>query len=115
MSVAGVAIVSVGLMFMVVTSIGLLRLPDFFTRAHAVSKTETMGIMCVMLGLAVYEGFSAVSVKLLVAWVFVVLGNPLAIHLLMRAAIRSGLRPWTRGMASVPTRPEKGKVGDGIS
>ena len=85
-----------GVFFMAVTAIGLLRLPDFYTRAHAVSKTETLGIGLILLGLVLHEGLSIVSLKLALVVLFAFLANPLAAHLLTRAALRSGLQIWTR-------------------
>ena len=96
MSVAGGALLVAGLFFMAVTAVGLLRLPDFFSRAHAVSKTETLGIGLVLLGLAIYEGSAVVSLKLVMGVLFVFLSNPVASHLLTRAAVRVGVMPWTR-------------------
>lgn len=85
-----------GVFFMAVTAIGLLRLPDFYTRAHAVSKTETLGIGLIILGLILHEGFSLVSVKLALVLLFAFLANPLATHLLTRSALRSSVPMWTR-------------------
>ena len=85
-----------GLFFMAVAALGLIRLPDFFSRAHAVSKAETLGIVLALLGLAIYDGGSLVSLKLGLALVFVFLANPVAAHLLTRAAVRSGVMPWMR-------------------
>jgi multicomponent Na+:H+ antiporter subunit G len=95
-TIAGVVLVTIGLGFMAITAVGILRLPDFFSRAHAVSKTETMGLGLVMLGLAVYNGFNLVSLKLVLAVVFVFLANPVSAHLMTRAALRAGIMPWTR-------------------
>ena len=44
MSIAGTVLLGLGLFFMAATAIGLIRLPDFFTRVHSVSKSETLGI-----------------------------------------------------------------------
>jgi multicomponent Na+:H+ antiporter subunit G len=85
-----------GVFFMAVTAIGLIRLPDFYTRAHAVSKTETLGIGLILLGLALHEGLSLTSVKLALVLVFAFMANPLAANLLTRAALRSGVGMWTR-------------------
>ena len=85
-----------GVFFMAVTAIGLIRLPDFYSRAHAVSKSETLGIGLILLGLALHEGFSLLSVKLALVVLFAFMANPLAAHLLTRAALRSGVRIWTR-------------------
>ncbi len=96
MNIAGGALVVGGLFFMAVAALGLLRLPDFFSRAHAVTKAETLGIVLVLLGLAIYDGGTLASLKLVLAVVFVLLANPVAAHLLTRAAIRTGMLPWVR-------------------
>ncbi len=96
LNIGGGTLVVIGLFFMGITAVGLLRLPDFYTRAHAVSKSETLGLGLVMLGLALYNGVNIVSLKLLLAMVFVFLANPVATHLLIRAAVRQGVKPWTR-------------------
>ena len=96
MSLAGAIVAGVGLFFMAVTALGLHRLPDFFTRTHAVSKTETMGLGLLLIGLALHNGSGLVSLKLVIGLLFVFLANPVASHLLTRAAVRSGLMPWTR-------------------
>ena len=92
----GLAILTLGVAFAVIGSIGIHRLPDFYTRAHAASKPDTLGLMLSMLGLAVFLGWTLSSVKLLLMLGFVAIGNPTATHALGRAAIRSGIVPWTR-------------------
>ena len=82
---------------MAVTAIGLIRLPGFFARVHAVSKTETMGIALILLGLMVHEGLSLITIKLGLIALFVAIANPVGAHLLTRAAIRTGIMPWRRG------------------
>ena len=96
MSILGAVILSIGLFFMAVTAVGLLRLPDFFTRVHAVSKSETLGIALVLIGLTLHEGTTLVSLKLLLVLIFVGFANPVGAHVLTRAAIRTGLMPWRR-------------------
>ena len=102
-------IVSIGIFFLLVGSIGLIRLPDFYSRAHAVGKSDTLGIILVVLGLIVHEGLTLNSVKLALILVFVGLTNPTATHALVKAAYRFGLRAWIRkdgggGSAAGPTR-----------
>lgn len=89
-------IILAGAFFLLVGSIGVIRLPDFFTRIHASSKCDTLGIMLVLGGMAVYEGLTLNSVKLIIAIVFVGLANPVGIHALAKAAIRFGIKPWFR-------------------
>lgn len=85
-----------GLFFVLVSSLGLIRLPDFYTRSHALGKSDTLGSILVLGGLAVYGGLSLSSFKLLLILVFVALGNPTATHALMRAALRSRQEMWSR-------------------
>ncbi len=83
-----------GTFFMLVGSIGICRLPDFYTRTHAASKVDTLGILLFLSGLAVFEGFSQSAAKLLLIIVFVALTNPVATHALARRALLFGLKPW---------------------
>jgi len=85
-----------GAFFLAVSCIGLIRLPDFYTRTHAVGKSETLGAMLVLGGLALYNGFTVSSLKILIILVFVALANPTATHAILRAAFNSGLEPWTQ-------------------
>jgi multicomponent Na+:H+ antiporter subunit G len=100
-----------GVFFMAVTAIGLIRLPDFYTRTHAVSKSETLGIGLILLGLALHEGLSLTSIKLALVLLFAFLANPLAANLLTRAALRSGVGMWTRRstLSSVETIDTEGE------
>jgi multicomponent Na+:H+ antiporter subunit G len=95
--VLGVILTTSGLIFMFFGSIGLIRLPDFFSRTHAASKIDTVGSSLLLLGIAMMEGFNLNMGKLLVAVVFIVLTNPVSSHALSRAAINKGLKPWRRG------------------
>lgn len=83
-----------GTIFMLVGSIGINRLPDFYTRTHATSKVDTLGIMLFLSGLIVHEGFSQNSAKLLLIIIFVTLTSPVAAHTLARRALLFGLKPW---------------------
>ena len=105
MAIVGDIALWAGIFFMALTSIGLLRLPDFYTRAHAVSKSETLGMGLVVTGLILHEGASLVSLKLVLMVVFAFLLNPAAAHLLTRAAVRSGVQPWIRVAGRRTDRP----------
>ena len=97
MSIAGTVLIALGLAFMVITALGMMRLPDFYSRVHAVSKSETLGIALVLLGLILHEGATLVSLKIGLILVFVAVANPVGAHLLTRAALRTGQLPWRRG------------------
>lgn len=93
MSWLTVILIVIGLFFLIVGSIGMLRLPDVFSRAHALSLTDSLGALFVLLGLAVYEGISPNLLKILVVLGLIYLLNPVISHATIRAAYRSGLRP----------------------
>jgi len=92
----GLALIFGGLFFVLVSSLGLIRFPDFYTRSHALGKSDTLGTMLVLGGLAAYGGLTLSSFKLLLILVFVALGNPTATHALTRAALRSRHEMWGR-------------------
>jgi len=96
MKILAVLFLLAGFFFTAVAAIGVLRLPDFYTRLHASGKADTLGISLSLLGLAVYEGFSLVSVKIILIAVFIFLANPTGTHVLAKAAYRSGVKPWTK-------------------
>ncbi|MBM3166563.1 MAG: monovalent cation/H(+) antiporter subunit G [Chloroflexi bacterium] len=85
-----------GLFFLAVGSTGIIRLPDVYCRSHAVSKSETLGSMLLLGGLALYHGFEINSAKLVLILLFIALTNPTATHVIARAAARSGLQPWVQ-------------------
>ena len=76
MTILGDIVIWSGVFFMIVTTIGLLRLPDFYARLHAVSKTETLGLVLIMVGLGMHAGASLVFVKLLLAAANLILLRP---------------------------------------
>jgi multicomponent Na+:H+ antiporter subunit G len=83
-----------GTFFMLVGSIGINRLPDFYTRAHASGKVDTLGILMFLSGLAVFQGFTLNAAKLLLIIAFVAATSPVASHALSRRALQFGLKPW---------------------
>lgn len=96
MSVLAIALILAGLFFLVVAAIGMLRLPDVFTRSHALSLTDSLGALLVLGGLAIYQGFSINFLKILVVLTLIYLLNPVIAHATIRAALRSGLKPTGR-------------------
>ena len=85
-----------GTFFMLIGSIGLIRLPDFYSRAHATGKVDTLAILLIITGLVIYEGLTINSAKLVIIFIFVAVTNPTATNALTRAAFRFRLRPWFR-------------------
>ncbi len=96
MSVIAITLILAGLFFLVVAAIGMVRLPDVFSRSHALSLTDSLGAVLVLAGLAIYQGFSINLLKILVVLALIFLLNPVISHATIRAALRSGLKPWVR-------------------
>ena len=97
-----IAFLGTGLFFTFVASIGLLRFPDFYTRLHATGKCDTLGGGLIILGLLLYHFFQypgtpLVPAKLLFLVLFVFIANPTATHALMKAAYKTGVKPWSLG------------------
>ena len=85
---------SIGALFILVGSIGLLRMPDVFTRMHAAGITDTIGAAAIILGLMLLAGWSNVLIKLLLVLIFLMLLNPTACHALARATGHGVRSPW---------------------
>jgi multicomponent Na+:H+ antiporter subunit G len=96
MTVAVAVLLASGLFFHAVAALGVARLPDFYTRLHAVSKAETLGVVLTVSALALAAGPSLLAAKLLLVAVFLFLANPTSTHAIARAALQTGLRPWRR-------------------
>ena len=79
--------------FYVVGAIGLLRMPDLFTRMHAASVCDTFGAGLLLLGMLLQAGISLVSFKLVVIMMLLFFTGPVATHALARAARYAGIEP----------------------
>jgi len=90
--VAG-ALMGVGGLFCIVGAVGMLRMPDFYTRMHAASVIETLGAGLVIAGLMLLGGFSLETAKLAVLALLIFFTSPTATHALARAALGRGLKP----------------------
>ena len=82
-----------GGIFCVVGAVGLVRMPDFYTRMHAASVIETLGVGPILLGLVLQAGLSLVAVKLLIIALLIFFASPTATHALARAAMARGVKP----------------------
>lgn len=91
------ALLVAGGFFCIVGGIGLIRMPDFYTRMHAASVTETLGADLILLGLILQAGFTLVAVKLVMIGLLIFFVSPTASHALARAAMVRGLTPKLAG------------------
>ena len=84
-----------GGLFGVIGAVGLLRLPDFYTRMHGSGITDTMGAWLVLLGLMFQAEFGLVTFKLVMVGLLLAFTSPTATHALAKAAWTHGLKPYT--------------------
>lgn len=93
--VAGAVLVLIG-------ALGLVRMPDFYTRMHPAGITDTLGTDLILTGLMLQAGFTLVTVKLFLIGAFLFFTSPTSTHAIANAAFVAGLKP--RG-AAIPPRP----------
>lgn len=89
---AGVTMI-LGALFSLLAAVGLLRLPDLYTRMHAASKAGTMGAGLLLAAIAVISQDGSVILRAIAGFVFLLLTAPVSAHLLSRAALKAGYRP----------------------
>ena len=97
-------LLSAGVFFFAVAVLGILRLPDFYTRLHAASKCDTLGLMLILLAIILYilqQDLSfanfLVSLKLLALLGFVFVASPTAANAITESALINGIKPWSKG------------------
>lgn len=93
-----------GGLFCVVGAVGLLRMPDFYTRMHAASVIDTLGAMLILLGLLLQAGLTLIAAKLLVVALLIFFASPTASHALARAAMVRGLKPMLADKENPPSK-----------
>jgi multicomponent Na+:H+ antiporter subunit G len=85
-----------GAAFFLAGTVGLLRFPDVFTRLHALTKADNVGLGLVVLALAMRTDSWAIRAKLVLIWLLVMAAAAIICHIIARAALRQGLEPWRR-------------------
>ena len=77
----------------VIGALGMLRMPDLYTRLHGASVIETLGAGGILLGLGLQAGFTLVTAKLAIIWLLIFFTSPTATHALAKAALARQLKP----------------------
>nr|WP_106780618.1 monovalent cation/H(+) antiporter subunit G [Lysinibacillus timonensis] len=89
--------IAAGLLFTVVAAIGIIRLPDLYSRSHAASKSSTLGVMCILLGVFFHfwlnEGHFNPAILLGVLFLFIT--GPVGAHIMGRSSYIAGVKPWS--------------------
>jgi len=99
-SVLSGCFILLGVLAMLIGALGLLRLPDVYCRIHAVGMIDTAGASFIILGLAIHEGVSLVTVKLLFIGIFLFFTSPIATHAVAQVAHKSGVVPVGRNLVT---------------
>lgn len=87
--------ISSGIVFVLIGAFGLLTFPDFYTRVHAVSVTDTLGLILVMAGLMLQVPSWLVAAKLGCLTLLLLFSSPMSAHALVQSAWLDGVKPWT--------------------
>ena len=106
---AWIAILS-GSAFLLIGAWGTVKFPDVWSRLHAVSVTDSAGMLLLVLGMCLHSGLTLVTVKLIIMGIFLFITGPTATHAVANAALVTGLRPTEgKGLVSeLGTPPEEG-------
>lgn len=94
-------LLGLGGFFVFVGGLGVVRMPDLYTRMHAASVTETLGTILIITGLMVHSGLNLATVKLLAILIFLLFTAPIASYAMANAAIIAGLKPLLGHQAKV--------------
>ena len=86
--VLSLLLIATGLGFYAAGSIGLLRLPDLYTRLHALTKADNLGLGMIVIGLALLSGSVMTTIKLLLIWILVLAASAASAHLIAQQALR---------------------------
>lgn len=108
LSVIVMVLMAVGLFFFFAGTVGVLRLPDFYSRLHAAGKCDSLAAVLMIIGIAIYNvgdfsfGTLLVSFKLILIAVFVFVASPTATHAVTETALVLGVKPWERKKGKRP-------------
>lgn len=89
-------LLAAGALFFLIGALGLLRFPDIYTRIHALTKVDNLGLGLVVLALLLTVDSVAVAAKLLLVWFLALVASATAAHLMARAARRNRVAIWQR-------------------
>ena len=97
LDIAGMLLLAVGALFFLAGTVGLLRFPDVYTRLHALTKIDNLGLGCVVIALMLRADSVAAAFKLGLIWMLALLATATAGYLIANSARSQGVRPWHSG------------------
>lgn len=89
-------LIMLGSIFILLASIGLIKMPDLYTRMSATTKASTLGVGLVLIGTALYFGTVGIASRAFIIIVFLLITTPVAAHMIARAAYFDGVPLWKR-------------------
>jgi multicomponent Na+:H+ antiporter subunit G len=102
--------IAIGVIALLIGSLGLIKLPDVYCRIHAVGMIDTAGASFIILGMIIHQGFSLVSFKLALIGVFLFFTSPIATHAVAQVAHKMGVKPVGRNLGkALPTNKSNAK------
>ena len=108
--------IAIGVIALLIGSLGLIKLPDVYCRIHAVGMIDTAGASFIILGMIIHQGFSLVSFKLALIGVFLFFTSPIATHAVAQVAHKMGVKPAGRNLVKeAPTNKLTAKSAKGKS
>lgn len=90
--------IAIGCLFMLITGIALIRLPDIYTRMSGATKATTLGVGFILLAFALHFGELGVAARALATFVFILITAPIAAHMIGRAAYLNGVPLWEKSV-----------------
>jgi len=93
---ASIVLLCIGAFFFFAGTLGLLRFPDVYSRLHALSKADNLGLGCILLGLALQSESLAAALKLLLIWPLVLAASAGVSYAIARRADTHGIKPWQK-------------------
>ncbi|NMB80582.1 MAG: monovalent cation/H(+) antiporter subunit G [Ignavibacteria bacterium] len=96
MEIISSALIILGSLMILISSIGLIRMPDLYMRMSATTKATTLGVGFVLIGTAIFFWEVGIVSRLLIIIVFLLLTAPVAAHMIGRAAYIDGVKLWDK-------------------
>jgi multicomponent Na+:H+ antiporter subunit G len=96
LDIVGIVMVLLGVPFFLAGTIGLLRLPDVFTRSHALTKADNLGLGLMIIGLIVQAEVWTSALKLFLTWILVLISSAGVCHIVANTAVRKGIKIWKK-------------------
>ena len=85
-----------GCMFFISGTFGLIRMPDIYSRLHALTKGDNLGLGLVIVGVIIHHQSWIITLKLVVIWLLIIITSASVSHLIAKGAKARGIKPWKR-------------------